>query len=77
MNVFNVLDGIDNKIKDKGTIIRPYEPDGLSLLRHFRGTILQYVSASLYSKCDWLCDDSDSNFYNTVNTRFGPLVCAW
>ena len=54
MNVFDVLDGIDNKIKDKGTIIRPYEPDGLSLLRHFRGTILQYVSASLYSKCDWL-----------------------
>lgn len=53
MKVFNVLDGIDNKIKDKGTIIRPYNPEAFSLLKHFRRTILQYVSVSLLSKSDW------------------------
>ncbi len=36
--VVNVLSGVDTKI-DKGTIIKPYEPDGLWLWKQWSGTV--------------------------------------
>jgi len=47
LKVFDTLSGVDTKIKEKGTIIRPYDPSAQWLLKQYRGTVLQYIGPTV------------------------------